>query len=66
MSAMKRSSNNSSKHSWPTTPLKRSTKKKKNLKELITKLNKVAEESVEKSAEINKLKNDIIDLTNLE
>jgi uncharacterized protein YigA (DUF484 family) len=63
---MKRSSNNSSKYSWPTSPLKRSTKKKKNLKKLITKLNKFAEENEEKSTEINKLKNDIIDLTNLD
>lgn len=57
-------------YSWPTTPLKssskRSPKKQKQLKTLINKLNQVASNNSSLSADINDLKENIKDLTNLE
>ena len=49
-----------------TTSAKRSTTKKKKLDNLISKLNKAAEENKDQSAEILSLKNHIKDLTHLE
>lgn len=66
----------SKKYSWPTTPLKPSTKslktsnkyskKEKKLKSLLKKLDKAAANNEGLSKEIQDLKSDIIDLTNLE
>lgn len=57
-------------YSWPTTPLKssskRSPKKQKQLKTLINKLNQAASNNSSLSADINDLKENIKDLTNLE
>jgi hypothetical protein len=64
--------NKSKKYSWPTTPLKPSTKslkpskKEKKLKSLLKKLDKAAANNEGLSKEIQDLKSDIIDLTNLE
>lgn len=57
--------NKSKKYSWPTTPLKPSKKEKK-LKSLLKKLDKAAANNEGLSKEIQDLKSDIIDLTNLE
>ena len=57
-------------YSWPTTPLKssskRSPKKQKQLKTLINKLSEAASNNSSLSADINDLKENIKDLTNLE
>lgn len=53
-------------YSWPTTPLKRSPKKKEKLKKLLSKLDNVVCADKDKSTEINTLKGDIKDLTSLE
>ena len=56
----------SSKYSWPSTPLKRSPKKREKIKKLLSKLDNVAAADKDKSNEINTLKSDIINLTTLE
>ncbi len=52
-------------YSWPTTPLKPSSKKKK-FKKLLSKLDNVVTTNKDKSSEINTLKGEIIDLLNLD
>lgn len=62
--------NNPKKYSWPTTPLKssskRSPKKEKQLKTLINKLSEAATKNSTLSVDINDLKSNIKDLTNLD
>ena len=57
-------------YSWPTTPLKssskRSPKKQKQLKTLMNKLSEAASNNSSLSADIQDLKENIKDLTNLE
>ncbi len=53
-------------YSWPTSPIKRSTKKQRKLKTLINKLDQAVLDDSSLSIEIRDLKNDIKELTSLE